>query len=169
MGSCEESQRPPFNSSAGAGLARPPGPQVLPGSGSVLSSQLLGPLLQSPYPSCYAPLGAPDPHLPQPNVHSHPPHPQACIRTRGILSALLDSSGSPVLPRTSALQSPGHTPAGLRHSATPRPQPPLRNVNSQGILLLDGKHKQNLQSACAHMTHAHRHNTPVHPSANTQS
>lgn len=114
-------------------------------------------------------MGAPDPHLPQPNVHSPPPHPQACIRTRGIPSALFHSSGSPVLPSTSALQGPGHTPAGLRYSATTRPKPPLCNVNSQGILLLDAKHKQNLQSACAHMTHAHRHNTPAHPPANTQS
>lgn len=59
MGSCEERQRPPFNSSAGAGLARPPGPQALPGSGSVLSSQSLAPSQQSPLP--FKPSGAPDP------------------------------------------------------------------------------------------------------------
>lgn len=82
---------------------------------------------------------------------------------------LFDSSGSPVLARTSALQGPGLTPTGLRHSATPRPQPPLLNINCRQISLPNAEHKQSLQSACAHMTHTHRHNTPAHLSANTQS
>jgi hypothetical protein len=164
MGSCEERQRPPFNYSAGARLARPPGPQVLPGSGSVLSSQSLSSSQQSPYPSSHREHLTPPPTAKCSLSSSAPPclHPDSS----GDPFTLFDSSGSPVL---AALQGPGHTPAGLRHSATPRFQPPFLNVNCRQIPLPNAEHKQSLQSACAHMTHTHRRNTPAHLSANTQS
>ena len=148
MGSCEERQRPPFNYSAGARLARPPGPQVLPGSGSVLSSQSLSSSQQSPYPSSHREHLTPPPTAKCSLSSSAPPclHPDSS----GDPFTLFDSSGSPVL---AALQGPGHTPAGLRHSATPRFQPPFLNVNCRQIPLPNAEHKQSLQSACAHMTH----------------
>lgn len=90
--------------------------------------------------------------------------PQTCVRTRGIPSDPLDSL---ISRRTSALQGSDHTPARLRHSATPRPQLPLCNANclqSPCPLLLGSlHHRQSLQSSCVHITHTHRHNTPAHP------
>lgn len=160
IGSCEERQRPPFNSSAGAILARPPGPQVLPCS--VLSSQPLAP--QSFYPSCWGPPGTLEPQLPGPSVHAPSLHPKLASGLRGSLQIF---STALISRRTSALQGSDHTPARLRHSATPRPQPPLCNANclqSPCPLLLGSlHHRQSLQSSCVHITHTHRHNTPAHP------
>lgn len=109
------------------------------------------------------------------NYHSQVPtlpHSTPSLHPRLRRSLQLRST-APVPRHTSALQGPGHKPACLCHSATPRRQPPLRNVNClqspwprhAGSL----HHRKSLQSACVHRTHTHLHNTPAPASANTQS